>query len=221
MNARHEWKHEITWADAAGLRARLSAVMETDPHTVGGRYCIHSLYFDTADNKALREKLNGVNRREKFRLRYYNRDSSFILLENKQKADGLCVKRQLRLTPEEAQALIRGEPPDSEDRPLLGELCRKMAEQRLRPKTVVEYTREPFVYAPGNVRVTLDYGIRAGLVCGDFLDPDCPTIPVPGDPIVLEVKWDSFLPSLIRDLVQTPGTVTCAFSKYATCRIYG
>ena len=96
-----------------------------------------------------------------------------------------------------------------------------MRTQGLKPKTIVDYTREPFVFAPGNVRVTLDYHIRTGLGCTDFLDPSCVTVPIRDDPIILEVKWDSFLPSVIRDIVQIPGTHTSAFSKYAACRIYG
>lgn len=89
------------------------------------------------------------------------------------------------------------------------------------PKTIVDYIREPFVYAPGNVRVTLDYNIRTGLSCVDFLNPDCVTIPA-GDPvIILEVKWDAFLPDIIRDALQLTNCRIEAFSKYAACRIYG
>ena len=96
-----------------------------------------------------------------------------------------------------------------------------MLAQGLRPKTIVDYTREPFVYAPGNVRVTLDYNIRTGLNCTDFLNPDCITIPAGNAPIILEVKWDEYLPAVIRDIVQLNGRHTAAFSKYAACRIYG
>lgn len=104
--------------------------------------------------------------------------------------------------------------------PLLRELYWKMTVQGLRPKTLVDYFREPFVYVPGNVRVTLDYDLRTGLRCVDFLDPDCVTIPVRDAPVILEVKWDAFLPDLIRDAVQIPGRRAAAFSKYAVCRMY-
>ena len=87
--------------------------------------------------------------------------------------------------------------------------------------TIVDYTREPFVFAPGNVRVTLDYNIRTGLKCTDFLNPDCVTVPAGDAPIILEVKWDEFLPNIIRDAVQLDGRRSAAFSKYAACRIYG
>ena len=65
---RHEWKHELSFQDYLILRQRLRAVMEPDPHAVDGRYFIRSLYFDNLDDKALREKIDGVNRREKFRI---------------------------------------------------------------------------------------------------------------------------------------------------------
>lgn len=83
----------------------------------------------------------------------------------------------------------------------------------------MDYTREAFVYAPGNVRVTIDRDIRTGLSCAGFLEPGCPTVPVPGGPIILEVKWDAFLPDVIRDAVELEGRHACAFSKYAACRI--
>lgn len=222
MGFRHEWKHLITFGDLCALRARLGAVLQPDPHAVDGRYSIRSLYFDNLYDKALREKRDGVNRREKFRLRCYNGDPSWVLLEKKSKIDGLCLKEQAVLAPEEAQAAARGDPlPLSRSsQPLVGELGRKMAGEGLCPRTLVDYTREAFLYAPGNVRVTLDYGLRTATPQG-FFDPGCPTLPVPDNPVILEVKWDAYLPALIRDLVQTPGARTGSFSKYAACRAYG
>lgn len=223
MQFRHEWKHEINSLDRMALRARLGAVMTVDPHAVNGYYAIRSLYFDNVRDKALLEKLDGVNCREKFRLRHYNGDTSFLLLEKKSKINGLCSKDQVRLTVEETEAILQGDPAAlaGVDKPLVQELRRKMAGEGLRPKTIVDYTREPFIYPPGNVRVTMDYQIRTGLSSTDFLNPDCVTVPVPDDPIILEVKWDGFLPCVIRDLVQLEGRHTSAFSKYAACRMYG
>ena len=223
MDFRHEWKHEIGRGDLLTLRARLQAVMAWDEHSINGKYAIRSLYSDNLADRALREKIDGVNSREKFRVRYYNGDTSFILLEKKSKCSGLCSKVQATLTRREAQAIAAGEPEALAEstEPLVRELYQKMRTQGLKPKTIVDYTREPFVFAPGNVRVTLDYHIRTGLGCTDFLDPGCVTVPIRDDPIILEVKWDSFLPSVIRDIVQIPGTHTSAFSKYAACRVYG
>lgn len=219
---RHEWKHEISLSDRMVLRTRLKAVCRADGHAVDGRYQIRSLYFDNLADKALREKINGISRREKFRIRYYNKSPSPIHLEKKSKFNGLGTKEMAELSPAEAQAIVDGTldwMPDS-GRPLLQELYYKMKAQGLRPRTIVDYVREPFVYAPGNVRVTLDYDIRTGLGCTDFLNPGCVTIPA-GEPVaILEVKWDAFLPDIIRDAVQLEGRRAGAFSKYAQCRIY-
>lgn len=223
MKFRHEWKHEITVPDCLVLSSRLSATARRDAHGQNGRYQIRSLYFDDAHDTALREKIDGVNRREKFRIRYYNNDTSYICLEKKSKCSGLCGKRSVLLSAHEVQSLLSGSldwMPDS-GRPLVQELYWKMKTTGLRPKTIVDYTRDAYVYPAGNVRVTLDSGIRTGLDSTDFLNPSSVTIPAGDAPIILEVKWDEFLPDVIRDAIQLPGRHASAFSKYAACRIYG
>ena len=220
---RHEWKHVLNTGDLLILRQRLRAVMESDPHAIDGKYYIRSLYFDNLDDKALREKIDGVNMREKFRIRLYNCDSSVIHLEKKSKRNGLGTKYSAVLTAEQAQKIVDGNIDWMlrSDHPLIQELYCKMRYQGMRPKTIVDYTREPFIFRPGNVRVTLDYDIRTGLGCTDFLNPDAVTIPAGDAPILVEVKWDEFLPSIIRDLVSIPDRRVGSFSKYAQCRIYG
>lgn len=205
------------------IRQRLRAVANPDPHAIDGKYLIRSLYFDDINDKALREKIDGVNMREKFRIRYYNGDTSLIHLEKKSKRNGLGHKDTATLTEAQAQAIIDDDIDwmISSDQPLVQELYSKMRSEGLRPRTIVDYTREPFVYTAGNVRVTLDYNIRTGLNCTDFLNTDCITIPAGDAPIILEVKWDGFLPDVIRDAVQLTGRRASAFSKYAQCRIYG
>ena len=223
MKYRHEWKHEISYGDMLVLRQRLSAVMKRDKHAIDGKYLIRSLYFDNASDKALREKVDGVNIREKFRIRYYNNDTSLIHLEKKSKVNGLCLKDSVALSFEQAQAITNGDYGwmIASGVPLIQELYSKMMSQGLRPKTIVDYLREPFVFAPGNVRVTLDYNIRTGMNCTDFLNSNCVTVPAGDAPIILEVKWDEYLPDIIRDAVQLRGCRVGAFSKYAVCRIYG
>ena len=221
---RHEWKHAISKSDMLTIRQRMRAIARPDPHAVNGRYLIRSLYLDNLNDKALREKIDGVNRREKWRIRYYNLDpDSVIHLEKKSRLNGLGTKYSATLTKEEAQRITDG---DIEwmmvcESGLVRELYSKMKSEGLRAKTIVDYTREPFIYEAGNVRVTLDYDIRTGLQCTDFLNPKCVTLPAGDAPILMEVKWDAFLPDIIRDAVQLPGRRAEAFSKYAQCRVYG
>ena len=224
MQYRNEIKHVITAADRAAICASLRAVARLDPHAgAKGCYRIRSLYFDNLADKALREKLDGVNEREKFRIRYYDGDTSLIHLEKKVKRGGLGYKLSETITEEEARRIVQGDVGwmATSGRGLLIELYAKMKSQGLRPRTIVDYERIPFVYGPGNVRVTIDYNIRTALHCTDFLNPNCPTISAGDAPIILEVKWDDFLPTPIRHAVQVKGRSASAYSKYAACRIYG
>ena len=219
---RHEVKHEITHHDMLVLRQRLRAVMKPDKHAVNGRYEIRSLYFDNLDDKVLREKLDGVNIREKYRIRLYNNDSSVIHLERKFKRGGLGFKNAALLTADQAQSIADGRVDwmsHQADEVILG-FYQRIRNEGLKAKVIVDYTREPFVFEPGNVRVTLDYGIRTSLSCTDFLNPSCVTVPIQDSPCILEVKWDNYLPDVIRDAVGLWDGHSTAFSKYAACRMY-
>ena len=229
MQYRNEVKHLINTGDRASICASMRAIAQLDPHAQAkGYYTIRSLYFYNMADKALREKLDGVNEREKFRIRYYDGDTDLIHLEKKVKRDGVGYKVSCSLTAEEAQRIIDGDIlwMATDTRALGVELYAKMKGQGLRPKTIVDYERIPFVYGAGNVRVTIDFNIRTGLRCTDFLNPGCVTIPAgsgspAGGDIVLEVKWDDYLPTIIRHAVQLKGRRQTAYSKYAQCRIYG
>ncbi len=223
---RHELKYSITYADYLALQARLRPMMKHDPHAGSdGRYLISSIYFDNYNDKALREKLNGVQSREKFRIRWYNDDLSRIQLEKKIKHNSLCRKLSAPLTQAQCQALCAGDTAWMGAHPsrLVRELYCKMQYQQLRPRVVVRYLREPYVYGPGNVRVTFDFCIRTSLFGRDFLKKDLPTISATDltSQMILEVKYDDFLPDIIRALLQTEGIRQQAFSKYGASRRYG
>lgn len=222
---RHELKYAIDMGTYLALRARLRPVMKPDSHALeDGSYTIHSIYFDNADDKALREKLSGTPQREKWRIRWYNDDLSFIRLEKKLKRDTLCRKLSAPLTEAECRALAGGKTDWMAEHPapLVRELYGKCRAQQLRPRVLVSYLREPYVYAPGNVRVTFDSRIRTSLYHRDLLDGTegiCAG-DAPGH-YILEVKYDAFLPDIIRLLLQCGTARQQAFSKYGACRRFG
>ena len=151
IQLRHELKHQISLQEDLVLAGRLRRLFHHDAHAgTDGTYRITSLYFDTPYDAALREKLDGVDRREKFRLRYYGERPDFLKLEKKFKVNGLCGKRSARLTWSEAERLLSGEDAFLLERgePLLTELYHKLRGTLLRPRTVVCYDREAFLYAP-------------------------------------------------------------------------
>ena len=218
---RHELKHQISLREDLVLSQRLDKLFARDKNGgPKGIYQVNSLYFDTPYDSAMREKLDGVNRREKFRLRYYGGELSFIRLEKKFKRNGLCGKESVRILKEQVLMLLNGEYEFllEEEKPLFLEFYHKLKGNGLRPKTIVRYDREAFFFEPGNVRITLDRNIRTGLGSTDFLNPDIFFLSVMDPITVLEVKYDSFLPDLVRAAVQVPGRQAAACSKYAICR---
>lgn len=221
VTLRHEFKHQISPGEDLVLSQRLRKLFLHDKYAdPGGSYRITSLYFDTPYDSAYKEKLDGVDNREKFRLRYYGTDTSFIRLEKKFKRKGLCGKRSASLIQDQAEKILRGDYEfllKSAD-PLLIELYSKIRGKGLRPKTIVCYDREAFVYAPGNVRITLDRNLYTGLGSIDFLNTEIKGIKAMDSSRVLEVKYDEFLPELVRMAVQVPGRQAGACSKYALCR---
>lgn len=220
-HGRHELKHYINYADVIELRSSPPFVAGHDKNSIEGNgYRIKSLYFDNYNDKALMEKINGTDRREKFRLRMYNGDASFIRLEKKSKIHGLCFKESAVISKEECQKLLASDYSVLKQNgdPLCMELYVKIGCQQLRPKSIVDYMREAYVYLPGNVRVTLDHDIRTSQNIHEFLSSYLVLIPISGIHI-LEVKYDSFLPEIIRGLATLSDRRCTTFSKYAAARL--
>ena len=254
-SGRHELKHYINAADYAQLRARLRALTKPDANAGGdGTYKVRSLYFDNYSDKAVMEKLSGLGRREKFRLRYYNGDTSFIRLEKKSKANRLSYKEGAGITAGQCGELLAGRYdclkargglcitgsgteggdglPQSHDGAVAGisggiasgeaallmELYTKIHCQSLRPKNIVDYTREAYTYRAGNVRVTFDSDIRTSNAVAGFLDPSLATVPAAGA-MIMEIKYDGFLPDVIRDILQIGWRNQTEFSKYIVARM--
>jgi len=217
---RHELKFHINLADCMGLRAALRVATRPDENSGDDNsYTIRSLYFDNYSDKAVFEKLSGQSQREKFRLRYYNDDVTFIRLEKKSKVNQLVYKESTLITTLQCEQLLRRsynclKQHDS----LMLELYAKIHSQNLRPMNIVEYNREAYVYKAGNVRITLDTKIKTSSNVAGFLNPSQVGIPA-ANTIILEVKYDGFLPDFIRNLVQLNCRNQSEFSKYIAARI--
>ena len=124
------------------------------------------------------------------------------------------------MTADQVRALLRGDTAWMAESPygLIRELYVKMKTETLRPRTTVDYVREPFLYSPGNVRVTFDSQIESAGADENFLEPHA-AIPAARGKIVLEVKYDRYLPVLVAGLLDLGNFRAAAFSKYAICRM--
>lgn len=220
---RNELKYNISYADYIALRQRLRVIMKPDAHADESRkYKIRSIYFDDLNDKALREKIDGVDEREKFRIRYYNDDFSCIRLEKKMKKNNRCMKISAKLSECECRKLLNSETEWMLHHPneLVREFYAKLRYQLLRPRVLVSYLREAYVFSVGNVRICFDMDISSTLFHQKFLERkpvDICVLDTPGQ-MIFEVKYDDYLPEFIACAIQTGGLRQQAFSKYAACR---
>lgn len=224
LNYRFEMKHKITEADVLALKSRLYPIMKKDENaSKDGKYLIRSLYFDTPEDKALLDKLNGVAIREKFRIRFYNNNCSYIRLEKKIKRYNMTSKLSTNLTKKEVINILNNDIEFLKESTncLLREFYLKLKCERLEAKSIVDYNREAFIYPVGNVRVTIDSDIKTSVNSIDLFNKDLPTVSVIDENMtVLEVKYDEFIPDFIKDLIQINKTTSTAVSKYASSRLY-
>ncbi|MDR0840168.1 MAG: polyphosphate polymerase domain-containing protein [Christensenellaceae bacterium] len=220
---RHELKYYLNQGDYALLSGRLKNTMAQDEFAAknGGEYFIRSLYFDDYDDTALRDKLAGEDVRDKFRLRTYNMLDDVIKLECKHKKDGFICKRSLSLSRRECDMLLAGDTRFLLKRPepFAQRMFAEFATRGLRPVVLVDYMREAYVFPYQDVRVTFDKDIRTGYRSVDIFDPNVLTYRVvEGFDMVLEVKFNEYLPAYLRELLQCDAHIRSAISKYCLCR---
>lgn len=218
---RHEYKFLISRADAELLKLRLPHIMQRDPHAgETGRYTIRSLYFDDVNAAAYYEKLDGIDSRTKYRIRFYDYDSSIIKLEKKEKLGNLTRKTAQTITKNDARALeyalAQGCPDTTEG--LTEELRLACLGRGLRPKVLVDYDRTPFLCHAGNTRITIDENLRTRpYIAHLFASPRAMTPVLEPDQVILEVKFDDFLPGYLADALADIPKVNMAISKFAMC----
>jgi hypothetical protein len=219
---RHELKYHIDFVQYQILRKKLAVVLKPDPYAgPDGRYHIRSLYFDDFRNTALCEKLAGVARRKKYRIRIYNCNDKIIKFERKTKLDHYIIKQRVTITREQANHIIAGDIAflaDSKKR-ILKDFYLECRCNLLRPVVMVDYYREAYVHLVGNVRITFDIGLRKNLGSMALFDLSASTMSVIEEPgVILEIKFDSILPQHIRGLFPSTIQPRSAIGKFVFCR---
>ena len=222
---RHELKFFISPLQYQVLSRTLKATLNPDPNgDENNQYHIRSLYFDTAYDSALYDKINGTANRDKYRIRIYNFSDQMIRLECKSKFRDLISKRSVRITRDLAEQLISADPTGLESTAsgLVSDTFREMRTNLLHPVVIVDYLREAYLHPAEEVRITFDMQLRSGLNSVDMFNPYLPTVPpFDHDEIIMEVKYNQVLPPYIASLLTyalRDGACRSAISKYVYCR---
>ncbi len=217
---RNEWKYLISWGEKELITSRIAPLLHPDPNAVNGGYLIRSLYFDDYWNTAYEQKDDGVLERKKYRIRIYNYSDRSIKLERKKKYGAYIYKQSAKITRSEFEAILAGDYNFllKSSQPLLQEFYVECRCHNLRPRTIVDYEREPWILDAGTVRITFDQNVRAAVGSFDIFDPSLPCLSVidPGR-LVMEVKFTEFLPKFVQDILPPQREEMTAVSKYVLC----
>ncbi len=223
---RYEIKYIINNNQATILKQRLSLVMAIDKfkHNADGSYYIKSLYFDDINNSSYFEKLDGLLYRTKYRIRTYNNFDNKIYLERKLKHNNLTSKDKELISKDIYSKIIDGKinEIEYEKNTLLERFIIDTKLKNLKPSVIVGYKRTAYVYPVSNVRITFDENIVSqGFNDNLFLLNATNINALEKNEVVLEVKYDEFLPKIISDVIGTVSEVRESVSKFQRCKTVG
>tara|TARA_B100000795_G_C22786276_1_gene434768 strand:- start:110 stop:733 length:624 start_codon:yes stop_codon:yes gene_type:complete len=187
------------------------------------QYHVRSLYFDNFKNSGIFEKQSGILQRKKYRIRIYNLEKNIIKLERKERVGQFIRKYSSLLSYTDCQKIIDGDIiclKESNNK-LQNSFYADLRSENYRPSVIVDYFREPLTYRHGNVRVTFDKNLKSGLYQTSLFDKDLKMVRVIEEPqLIMEVKYDNYLPDIIRNAIQIPSSTRYAISKFVICRKY-
>lgn len=222
QNYRTEQKYYLHVHEYLTLKNKIATVLPLDPHSVGlDGYNIRSLYFDDPLRSALKLKNDGIFRREKYRIRIYNENDKVINLERKNKRGDFVYKESAPITLDEYRNVIDGEYSFLLKRKerLLHGFYTALNTHHFQPSVIVDYWREAYIHEWGNVRITFDKKLSAGINTIDLFNPHLVMEEVlPPELTIMEVKFDSFLPDHIRQILQPKSHIRSTISKYVLCK---
>lgn len=223
---RHELKYIVSDGELALMSTRLRSTLRQDYYAQqnGGEYYIRSLYFDDPYDSAVWDKMSGIETRDKYRIRIYNLSDAAIKLERKHKSGPYIKKDSVSLSRAECEQILHGDPRCLlyREEPFARQMYGIFRTRALKPKVLVDYTREPYTFPAEDVRVTIDKNVRTAMRAVDLFNPNLVTYPVweLRHCAILEVKFNESLPAYVASLVQAGAAQRTAASKYVFCRQY-
>lgn len=218
---RFEKKYFLNNLQVEQLKHRLSPLMKLDSILAGKDfYSIRSLYFDDYNDTCLKQVINGISERYKYRIRFYNGNTKYIVLEKKYKINNMTRKISCEITKEIVEGILSGNFYINKDNDkLLNEFYLMIKTRGFRPVVIIDYDRIPYVYDAGCVRLTFDFNLSCSYDFDKLFSEDLSRIPMLEEgKTILEVKYNDFIPDYIRFSLQLNELYRTSYSKYGNGR---
>ncbi|MDG1490835.1 MAG: polyphosphate polymerase domain-containing protein [Planctomycetota bacterium] len=233
--SRFEFKYILPQRLREELEAQFQYFVELDPYVAGQpdtKYFVRSLYFDNEVRSHYWEKEEGQKHRQKFRLRTYTRtagDGTPRFLEIKGRHNNLVFKHRTPLQADGAErfaadASVLNDPETKdllsrlEPGPIREQFEYDLARRRVRPVTLVDYRRRPYIsrYDP-DFRMTFDDELRGTATRSLFPGPNERAQSVLPGYTILEVKFRHHMPKWFHRLIQSMELRRVSISKFCAC----
>ena len=221
---RRELKFYISYKEYVVLSSLLRKALPHDKHADKNTngYFVRSLYFDTFDNKEFEEKMAGIETRSKYRMRIYSIDSPIVKFEIKNKFGDIIMKETALISREDAIKIQKMdyEPMLKYKNPILNKAYKEFKKSLYRPVIIVDYIREAFNYDANNVRIVFDKFLSSSTLHLDLFKRDAfTTFKLKRNLVIMEVKYNNFLPDWIKSFIQVPSAQRSSISKYCIGRL--
>ena len=218
--SRRELKYLMNYEDSIRLQGELESLLNLDKHSQNGYYNVRSLYFDSWNNKDFVQKLDGVERRRKIRLRIYDVQQKNAKFEIKEKYGAYQKKDSLIVDRTDAQKYMKGEYGGllDHDEETAMKLYSLLTLGAYRPSAIVEYERRAYTYSEFNTRITFDRNVRTSETFFDLYSSDIPFVPVYMDQVILEVKYNGVLLESVKSILGKYNLNNVSVSKYGMGR---
>lgn len=219
--ARHELKYLVSYHEYLVLRHRLKYVLRQDSHSLSDQgYNVRSLYFDDMEDSDMFAKQAGLLNRQKIRIRIYNYSDQVIKLEKKSRLNNMIKKEAIQISRPEYEAILARDYQFLRDTDTQASLMfyAEFKRSLLRPKVIVDYTREAYMSPYMGLRITFDKALRAGTTKDLFARDQILLPAMEKTMMIMEVKYDLFLPDYLAGLLHVVSRGKTALSKYVMCR---
>jgi len=217
---RSENKYIIDVVTAERIKQKLNILLSSDTHSSSGGYIVRSLYFDTPNQNDVFDKLDGLEKGHKIRIRTYDPDANNCKIELKSKCGVYRQKQSVLISRTEAEQIIAGD---------YSCLLKKGSDAALhiyllistgayRPVVLIEYDRQAWYYPLNDTRITFDSKVRGLEYYQNLFDKNPPYMSYGMNSVILEVKFNGILPLFISHILEEFNLEQISISKYTTAR---
>jgi hypothetical protein len=231
--SRLEYKYLLPVGQLPAFRRELLPFVELDSYSARAaekKYTVRSVYFDTTLLDFYRDKVIGLSKRKKIRIRGYNHHSEndITFLEEKAKNGSTIVKYRAPVLYRNLTALLHSQDVaqyilcnngfinvHEQAQKFLSEVLKR----NLAPVIKIVYEREAYFYKFDHlVRITMDTNLRscATVELEKLYEEENPVYSLIGQAI-LEVKVSGEIPSWLRHAIGRFDLQLQAVSKYVIC----